>query len=217
MALRGTGPSLHSVVSRFRFVLIGRALVFVGPLWLGVSLVVLHFQPLEQATQSSAYLLTILALTVLLTPLQGAGEEYGFRGLVFRITSSWNRGPRTALVVGVLLSSLVFSLVHISADPWFNLWTFSLAVSMAIVTWRTGGIEVACVVHGLNNTLTYVLLTVLHADLSVAVERSAGSGMVVLVVPSAAAVLIAAVVWVRTRRTGPALTPAPARYRSDGG
>ncbi|WP_307851269.1 CPBP family intramembrane glutamic endopeptidase [Nocardiopsis sp. MG754419] len=201
------GPSLHSVVSRVRFDLIGRSLLFIGPVWLAVSLIVLSFRPVEQAAQSSAYLLALLAITLLVTPLQGAGEEYGYRGLVLRIASSWNRGPRTALVVGVLLSSLVFSLVHLSLDPWFNLWTFSLAVSMAVITWRTGGLEIACVVHALNNTLTYLLLIVLHADQSAAVERSAGSGSAIMVLPCAVVIAIAVVVWLRTRGTGPALTP----------
>lgn len=202
------GPSLHSVVSRFRFDVFGRAFLLIGPVWLLISLIGVNFLPVEQAHFSSAYLLSIFAITLLLTPLQAGGEEYGFRGLVFRVTGSWGRGPRTALVTGVLVSSVVFTLVHLSLDPWFNLWCFSLAVSLAVITWRTGGIEIAVVIHALNNTLTSLLLNVLHADQGAAIERSAGTGSAILIVPSATVLAIMALVWWRTRETGPALTPS---------
>ncbi|PSK87454.1 membrane protease YdiL (CAAX protease family) [Murinocardiopsis flavida] len=202
------GPSLHSVVSRFRFDVFGRAFLFIGPVWLLISIGGLNFMPVEPTQWSPAGLIAIVATTLLLTPLQAAGEEYGFRGLVFRVTGSWNRGPRTALVVGVLVSSLVFTVVHFAPDPWFNVWCGALAVSMAVITWRTGGVETAVVVHALNNTITFLLLTVLHADQNAAMERSVGSGTPFLLLPSATVVAIAAVVWLRTRRTGPALTPA---------
>ncbi|MEU6716160.1 CPBP family intramembrane glutamic endopeptidase [Nonomuraea sp. NPDC046802] len=201
------GPSLHSVVSRFRFDVFGRALLIIGPLWLILSLIGLNFTPLNLIPWSSADLIAIFATTLLLTPLQSAGEEYGFRGLVFRVAGSWNRGPRAAAAVGVLVSSLVFTAVHLSSDPWFNLWCFALSVSLAVITWRTGGLEIAAVIHALNNTLTFLLLTVLHADQNPSLERSAGSGSAALLLPSAVVLAIMAVVWLRTRTIGPALTP----------
>jgi len=208
------GPSLHSVRSRFRFDVFGRALLIIGPVWLVLSLVGVIFLPLTQAAWSTAALLAVFATTLLLAPLQSAGEEYGFRGLVFRVAGSWGRGPRTALVLGVLVSSLVFMVVHLSSDPWFNVWCFTLSVSLAVITWRTGGIEIAVVIHALNNTLTFLLLTVLHADQNAAMERSAGSQSAALLIPCVTVVAIAALVWLRTRRTGPALTPGPHPVRA---
>lgn len=202
------GASLHSVVSCFRFDVFGRAFLLIGPVWLLLSLVALNFLPMERVHWSSADLIAVFAVTLLLTPMQSAGEEYGFRGLVFRIAASWNRGPRTALVIGVLVSSLIFTAIHLSLDPWFNLWCFSLAVSLAVITWRTGGIEIAVVIHALNNTLTFLLFTVLHADQNAALERSAGSQSAALLIPCLTLVAITAVVWLRTRGTGPALTPS---------
>lgn len=202
------GASLHSVLSRFRFDVFGRALLVIGPLWLVLSLVGIQFLPYEQTQQSSGYLLGLFASTLVLAPLQSAGEEYGFRGLVFRVAGSWGRGPRTALFLGVLVSSLAFTLVHLSADLWFNVWCFSLAVALALITWRTGGLEVASVIHALNNTLTFLILTVLHADQNTGLERSAGTGSPTLLIPSATVLVIAAAVWLGTRRSGPATTPA---------
>ncbi|MDT0301771.1 CPBP family intramembrane glutamic endopeptidase [Streptomonospora wellingtoniae] len=206
------GASLHSVVSRFRFDVFGRALLFIGPVWLIAVLVLNASTPPEQTHWPVADLVGIFAATLLLTPLQSAGEEYGLRGLVFRVAGSWSRGPRTALVVGVLVSSLVFTLIHGAADPWINLWYFTLAVSLAVITWRTGGIETAAVMHALLNTLTFLFATALHIDIGTSVaDRSAGTGSAVLLVPTLTAAAIAAVVWLRTRTTGPALTPADPR------
>jgi membrane protease YdiL (CAAX protease family) len=202
------GPSLHSVLSSFRFDLFGRALLYIGPLWLFLSLIGPAVMPLQDVHWSTATLLTVFIVNLLLTPLQAAGEEYGFRGLVFRVAGSWGRGPRTALLLGVLVSSLVFAAVHISTDPWINLWYITLSVSLAVVTWRTGGIEIAVVVHALHNTLAALVMTVLHADPNPALERSAGTGSAALVVLCVTVAAIAAVVWWRTRETGPALTPS---------
>lgn len=61
--------------------------------------------------------LWLLATTLLLTLLQALGEEYGLRGLVFRVAGSRGRGPRTALVLGVLVSSVTLAVIHLSTDP----------------------------------------------------------------------------------------------------
>ncbi|MFC3997279.1 CPBP family intramembrane glutamic endopeptidase [Nocardiopsis sediminis] len=202
------GPSLHSVVSRFRFDLFGRAILYVGPLWLFLSLIGPAVMPLQEVDWSTATLLTVFAVGLLLTPLQAAGEEYGFRGLVFRVAGSWVRGPRTALALGAVVSGLMFTGVHLATDPWFILWTFTLSVSLAVITWRTGGIEVAVVIHALHNTLAALVATVLHADPTPALDRSSGTGSAALLVLCAGVLALMAVVWWRTRESGPALAPS---------
>ncbi|RKS08581.1 membrane protease YdiL (CAAX protease family) [Nocardiopsis sp. Huas11] len=203
------GASLHSVLSRLRIEVFGRALLIIGPIWLVPTIILTVSMPAEQTFWSTTDLIAIFALTLLLTPLQSAGEEYGLRGLVLRVAGSWNRGPRTALVVGILVSSLLFTSLHGAGDPWINLWYFTLAVSLAVITWRTGGIETAVVIHALLNTLTFLFAIALHTDLGVAAtDRSAGTGSAALLVPSVIVAAIAAVVWLRSHRTGPALTPS---------
>ncbi|WP_307851209.1 CPBP family intramembrane glutamic endopeptidase [Nocardiopsis sp. MG754419] len=205
------GASLHSVVSSFRFDVFGRALVFIGPLWLVTTVLLTMLTPREQTSWSHGDLFALFAFTILLTPLQSAGEEYGLRGLVFRVAGSWGRGRRTGLFLGVLVSSLAFTVIHLSTDPWFNLLYFTLAVSLALVTWLTGGIEIAVVVHALNNIFLFLLDTVLRHDLGAVFEREAGQGSPAVLVPCVSVLVLLAVVWWRTRRTGPALTPAGAR------
>ena len=79
------GASLHSVISRFRFDIFGRALVLIMPAWI-VYMGLQYVAPVPEgvAWTNTDVVLFILA-TLLLTPLQAAGEEYGFRGLIFRI------------------------------------------------------------------------------------------------------------------------------------
>ncbi|MFL1381497.1 MULTISPECIES: CPBP family intramembrane glutamic endopeptidase [unclassified Nocardiopsis] len=201
------GASLHSVVSRFRFDILGRSLLLITPAWV-VVMMFQYWVPLPQGTWTHMDVLWILAATLLLVPLQAAGEEYGFRGLVFRVAGGWARGPRAGLVVGILVSSAAFAVVHLSTDMWLNTWYLVFAVGTALVTWRSGGIEIAVVLHAAFNTLSFVFDAALRTDLAtVATDRSAGAGTAAVLIPGAVIAVTALVVWMRTRRTGPVRTP----------
>lgn len=203
------GASLHSVVSRFRFDVFGRAFLLFSPVWIVAIVLGLFLTPGEQVFWSHTDLIGIFITTLLLTPLQAAGEEYGMRGLIFRVAGSWTRGPRAGLVIGVLVSSVVFTVIHGSTDLYIIVWYFVLAAGLALMTWRSGGIEIAVVLHAVLNTLTLTMAALLRVDLGTALQdRSAGVGSPYLLVPTLTLVAITAVVWWLTRRTGPALTPA---------
>ncbi|MBR8740766.1 CPBP family intramembrane glutamic endopeptidase [Nocardiopsis sp. MG754419] len=203
------GASLHSVFSRFRFDVLGRSLLYLGPVWPGATVVLNVAMPTGRIHWSFVDLVLLVALTLLPTPLQATGEEYGLRGLLFRFVGSRGRGSRTSLVLAVLVSSLVFTLIHGAADPWINLWYFTLASSLAVITWRTGGIEIAVLLHALLNPVTFLPAIAVHSDIGTLVtDRSAGTGSAALLVPSVTAIAITAMVWWRTRRTGPTTTPA---------
>ncbi|WFE26626.1 CPBP family intramembrane metalloprotease [Solwaraspora sp. WMMD791] len=201
------GASLHSVTSRFRFDLLGRSLLIFGPAWLVVNAIG-ALTPVEESPWSQTDLIAIFLATMLLTPLQSAGEEYGVRGLMFRVIGSWTRSPRAGLVAGVLVSSVLFTAVHGATDPYIIVWYFVLWSGLAVITWRTGGLEIAVMLHAVLNTFTFVLATSLRVDLGSALQdRSAGVGTPYQLVPTVAVIVIAAIIWWRTRRTGPALTP----------
>ena len=201
------GVSLHSVRSVFRLHLLGRALLLLGPIWAVQASILAVLLPAAPAVWEVADLYGVLLATLLLTPLQAAGEEYGLRGLAFRIVGGWARGPRTALVVGVLATALIFAVMHLSTDPWLNLYYFTTGVTLALITWRTGGLETAVVIHALQNTLSFVFVLVARGDLNLGqVDRSAGVGSAALLVPCLVLIAVTAVVWWRTGRTGPALT-----------
>jgi len=206
------GASLTSVISRFRFDIFGRALVLVVPAWI-VLMTLQSLGPIpESPVWTNTDVLWFIVATLLLTPLQAAGEEYGLRGLVFRVAGGWARGARAGLVVGILVSSAVFAVIHLATDMWLNLWYLIFAVGTALITWRTGGLEVAIVLHAGLNTLAFTLQAALRQDLQAAADRSAGAvedGLLTLG-PAAVIVLATVVVWVLTRRSGPARTPRAA-------
>ncbi|WP_045739603.1 CPBP family intramembrane glutamic endopeptidase [Actinoplanes rectilineatus] len=202
------GPSLSSVVGTFRTAVFGRALLVILPMWT-VSLVVVNLSmPYATTPWPSHTLAAFFVVTVLTTPLQAAGEEYGLRGLVFRVAASWGRGPVAALTFGVAGSSLLFAALHASSDPWLNLYYVVFGVTLALITWRIGGLEIAVVIHAVNNTVAFIITLLLQMDLTVMFDRSAGSGSVIMLLPCALHVTVAAAVWWRTRHAGPARTPA---------
>ncbi|MBE3001012.1 CPBP family intramembrane metalloprotease [Nocardiopsis sp. HNM0947] len=200
------GASLHSVRSLFRFDLMGRSLVILLPVWAVYMGVFTQLMPYDTVPWTTFDLFLMFMVIVVFTPLQSAGEEYGFRGLAFRIAASWGRGPGAALTLGVVVSSLVFMLVHLAADPWLNLYYFVLGATLAIITWRTGGLEIAVVVHAVNNTIAFLLVVVTRTDLAEGMDRSVGAGSPAMLLPCVLMLAITAVVWWRTRRSGPALT-----------
>ncbi|MCR2799484.1 type II CAAX endopeptidase family protein [Microbacterium sp. zg-Y818] len=208
------GASLHSVFSRFRFDIFGKALLLVVPAWSIVS-VVLYWSPLPEASWSHTDVLWFLLATILLTPLQGAGEEYGFRGLIFRVAGGWARGARAGLVLGIVVSSVVFAIVHLSTDVWLNAWYLVFAVGLSLITWRTGGIEIAIVLHAMFNTVNFVFDVALRADMATAYDRSAGVASVETLAPMAVIVIAVAVVWVWTRGKGTVRVPVEAGEREE--
>lgn len=204
------GVSLHSVTSRFRFDLLGKSLLIYGPAWLVVNALG-ALTPVEESPWSQTDLVAIFIATILLTPLQSAGEEYGVRGLIFRVIGSWTRSPRAGLITAVLLSSALFTAVHGATDPYIIVWYFVLWTGLAIITWRTGGLEIPVMLHAVLNTFSIILAVALRVDLGSALaDRSAGVGTPYQLVPALAVVVITATIWWRTRKTGPALT-APTR------
>ncbi|MBP2476651.1 membrane protease YdiL (CAAX protease family) [Crossiella equi] len=199
--------SLHSVAGRFRFGVLGRALLVFGPpLLIVVAVVALGGG--NSVPWTSVDLISFFVIGMLLTPLGAAGEEYGFRGLLFRVFGGWTRGARSGAALGIVTTTVLFSLAHGTLDPFLFTSYLVLFSSMAIVTWRTGGLEVAVVLHGVYNVTALVLGTTLHFDIGAELaNRGDATGSWLNLAPSAVLVVITAIVWWMTRKDGPARTP----------
>lgn len=196
-------PSLHSVAHRFRFGMLGRGLLVLAPVWALTAVLALS-GPVDRIEWTTVDLVAYLLITVLLVPLQAAGEEYAYRGLMLRVISSWARTPRVGLVVGVVVTSVLFALSHGTLDPYFLAWYTTLGASLALITWRTGGLELAVLLHAVLNSVSLLGALVLHADIATAInDRPDTAGTPVLLIPAAVAIVITAVVWATTRRSGP--------------
>ncbi|ETX26979.1 CPBP family intramembrane glutamic endopeptidase [Roseivivax isoporae] len=200
--------SLHSVAGSFRFSVFGRSLLAFGPFLLTVMSVGFLLSPVETIPWSTADLVAFFIIGMTLTPLAAAGEEYGFRGVMFRVVGSWTRGSLSGALLGIVATTVLFSLFHGTLDPYILGSYLVLFGAMAIITWRTGGLEVAAVLHGTYNVSALVLATTLHVDLGGDLSsRGEIVGTPANLVPSAAIAVITAIVWWTTRKSGPARTP----------
>lgn len=200
--------SMHSVLGRFRFDLFGRALIVIVPLFAIVLSIQEFTSPADSVTWARGDLLAMFLVTVLLVPLQAAGEEYGFRGLILRVAGSWVRGRIPALILGITASALAFAVLHVAPDPGWNLFYFVVSVATGLITWRTGGLEIAVLIHAAFNVFYFSFGIVPHADLAERFDRSAGAMTPSLFIPATfVLVLITTVVWLRTRHTGPVTRP----------
>lgn len=203
-----SASSLHSVEGRFRFDIFGRALVVVVPL-MAVALAISEFvHPAGVSVWARDDLFMIFLIVVLLVPLQAAGEEYGLRGLVFRVAGSWARGRTASLIAGIAVSAVLFAVLHFAFDPWWNVLYVVVTIATALVTWRSGGIEIAIVIHSAFNVFYFLFGVVPHADLDERFDRSVGAMTSALFVPVLLALIVIVVlVWGATRRSGPVTTP----------
>lgn len=200
--------TLHSVEGRFRFGVFGRASMVFGPMVL-IVMSVGFLAPDERIGWGTADLIAFFIIGMTLTPLAAAGEEYGLRGLMFRVVGSWTRGSHSGAALGIALTSVVFSLFHGSLDPYILGSYLVLFGSLGIITWRTGGLEVAVVLHGAYNLSALVLATTLHLDLGGDLaSRGEVVGTPANLLPGAVLAIIAAIIWWSTRRSGPARTPS---------
>lgn len=167
---------LASVTGRFRWGWFGRCLLLITPLWalytgIDAVLALRGTDAPQLAVNSDTWLLIVGIL--LTTPLQAAGEEYGFRGLLNRIGASFFADQRAGLVVGAVISSVGFMFAHGAGDPWLNGYYFSFGLMACFVTWRTGGLEAAIALHVVNNMFGEVFLP--FSDVSHIFDRQAGT------------------------------------------
>jgi membrane protease YdiL (CAAX protease family) len=100
--------------------------------------------------------LWLIAIVLLTTPLQAAGEEYLFRGwLTQAVGSLVPRAVLGGLLAGAL-SSTLFALAHGSQSLWLFADRFAFGVVASWLVWRTGGLEASVAAHAVNNIAVFV-------------------------------------------------------------
>lgn len=204
-----------SVAGRIRWGWLGRATLVTTIIW-GGYLAVVWVLSGEQPTARPEHWGWLVVITLLTTPLQAAGEEVAFRGGLMQGVGAWIKRPVVALVVSTVLSAALFALAHTSLDPWVLLDLAGMAAACCYLTWRTGGLEAAIVLHVVNNLVIVIGLTVLGGiqdayvtDQTTSTFATAGLSVV------ATAIMTAILLWM-ARRSGiapkkfgaPALSPS---------
>jgi len=149
---------LGSVVGRLRW----KFLLLCLLVELGVTLVILPLSGLvggpapaadEVAQVSFVEWLPFAVVILLTTPLQAAGEEYGFRGYGLQALGAWVRHPW----FGIVVTSLLFAAAHGTQSPALFLNRFAFGVVAGVLTVRTGGLEAAIGIHVVNNLVVLLL------------------------------------------------------------
>lgn len=93
-----------------------------------------------------------LVVVVLTTPLQAAGEEYVFRGLLLQGAGA-ARLPVSACCV---VSGVLFAVAHLQFDPQLFADRLLLGVALAFLAVKTGGLEASIAVHTVKNVAVLV-------------------------------------------------------------
>ncbi|WP_233542900.1 CPBP family intramembrane glutamic endopeptidase [Kocuria tytonis] len=103
----------------------------------------------------------LMASLLLVVPLQCTAEEVVFRGYLAQTVGRWLKHPAWAILLPVPL--FVFGHLY---DVWGLLSVGIMAVSMGIVTWRTGGLEAGIALHAVNNMSISLLAMVGLVDMN---------------------------------------------------
>jgi membrane protease YdiL (CAAX protease family) len=191
---------VSSVQGGLRWKWLLRCLLVVLPLWgiyLGLSA---GLEP--AASPRPDQWLILLAIVIFLTPLQAAGEEYFFRGLITQSVGSWFSNPIVAFVVPTVIATGAFAAAHGSSDIWVfaSLAVFGLTAS--ILTWRTGGLEAAIAIHAVNNVgVFFTVLLVGGWNEAFVSESSEGTPWQVLIALVVHGIALALILW-QARRSG---------------
>ena len=141
---------LFSVTGRLRWGWLLQCMAVVAPLWVAYLAANWLVFGQEVLPRPEAWI-GLLVVTLLTTPLQAAGEEVAFRGLVVQAVGAWIRSPVVALAVSTAVSAATFVAAHGSMDVWIWIDIGSLAVAACWLAWRTGGIEAGIALHVVNN------------------------------------------------------------------
>lgn len=199
---------LSSVAGGLRWRWMVRCGLIILPIWLVITGVSYALAPPEGLQWQSTTWLMLVGI-LLTTPLQAAGEEYVIRGFLLRSVGAWIKPETVAFAVSGLVSSVVFMLLHGAGDPWLNVFYFTFGASAAWLTWRTGGLEAAIVLHVINNLLGEALLP--FTDFSGIFNREAGAGDASVLIPMVAVVGVTWILDFWARRTGLVVRSAPGR------
>jgi uncharacterized protein len=97
----------------------------------------------------------VIAVTLLTSTFQAAGEEYFFRGYLLQTVGSMVRNP----LVAILITTVLFTMAH-GILPWQSpalfLDRFAFGLVAAFLVVRTGGLEASIAAHAANNIVTFV-------------------------------------------------------------
>jgi membrane protease YdiL (CAAX protease family) len=170
---------LSSVVGRIRWrpmLWFGLAAVVVELLMLGV-IKVGGVQLLDGGDGAAADAAGVIAVVLLTSSLQAAGEEYFFRGYLLQAVGSFVRSS----VVAVVVTTVLFTIAH-GVWPWESpalfLDRFAFGLVAGFLAVRTGGLEASIAAHAANNVVTFIYAALTNSVSASLNASDAGWGLV---------------------------------------
>ncbi len=154
----------------------------------------------EGTAPAAGQAVALLAVVLLTTPLQAAGEEWFFRGWLSQALGSWCARPVVGAVLAAVVSAALFSAAHGAQDAWLFTDRLVFALVASWLVHRTGGLEAAVVLHAVTNVVV-VVPAVLTGALAQAVAQT-GAPPVLVVLDVAGMLAAAAAVDALARRPG---------------
>ncbi|HIY65027.1 MAG TPA: CPBP family intramembrane metalloprotease, partial [Candidatus Agrococcus pullicola] len=93
----------------------------------------------------------LVIIVLLTTPLQSAGEEFFFRGVLTQQIAGWIPRPVIGSLVAGGVTGIIFGAMHLHGFTLPTLQLMFVGFVCSLLTWRTGGLEAASVLHACNN------------------------------------------------------------------
>ncbi|MER6829003.1 CPBP family intramembrane glutamic endopeptidase [Streptosporangium sp. NPDC000563] len=167
---------------------------------IGVVALVAPDAPGWTAFGVSTTTIIMLVIILLTTPIQAAGEELMFRSVVLPAAASWVRAVRPALVLGIVVSSLAFAVLHGSTDPWLFGYYVVIGICTGLMAIISGGIEAPVAFHIANNVLATTVNTLMADGEAFPLDRSTDTGDASLLILVAVNIGMVVLVRLRERR-----------------
>jgi membrane protease YdiL (CAAX protease family) len=149
----------------------------------------------DRSSPIDAQVFGFLNVVLLTTPLQAAGEEYLFRGLLLQSLGATRMPAWLCMVV----SALLFATAHGQFDPPLFADRFVLGVALAWVAIRTGGLEAGIAIHAVKN-LSVLIPASLLDEVDSALEPTGVTWVPLIVDVVLLAILLPWMVAMCTRR-----------------
>lgn len=141
---------MSSITGKFRWRLFWRFMFIIVPFFavFFITGLLTAGMPKFEITSTTIPMIIIILLT---TPLQCAGEEYLYRGLINRACGGVFQNRMAGLICGIIISSATFAYAHHSTDFGLNMFYLANGVAACLLVWKTGGLEAAVAHHIISN------------------------------------------------------------------
>lgn len=148
-----------SVTGRWRWDVTLKSFGLIAPFFALYIGLMLALTPGMEWQWNPNWLLVVIVL--LTTPLQSAGEEFFFRGAMTQHIAGWIPRPIVGTIVSGAVTGIIFGAMHMHGFTLPTLQLMFVGFACSALTWRTGGLEAASVLHACNNVFIMLPLAFL--------------------------------------------------------